>query len=112
MQDIEKGQQILSAITGTKPTLLAPAYGECGENLLKAAEENGSKVILWTLDTIDWQTPPPDKATLIDRVAGEKLVNGAILLMHPKEHTLNALPDIIDTIRAKGYAFKTVSEIL
>lgn len=112
VKDIQKGQEALEKITGTKPILFAPAYGEHGENCLKAAEENGNQVILWTLDTIDWQTPAPDTKTLVERVAGEKLVNGAILLLHPKEHTLKALPEIIDTIQQKGYTLKTVSEIL
>ncbi len=37
---------------------------------------------------------------------------GAILLMHNAELvTLNALPEIIDKLRAQGYEFVTISDI-
>jgi peptidoglycan/xylan/chitin deacetylase (PgdA/CDA1 family) len=40
---------------------------------------------------------------------------GDIILMHASDscrQTHEALPQIIDQLRAKGYAFKTVSELL
>lgn len=112
LEDIQKGEKILQGLIGQKPILFAPAYGEHGENCLAAAEQNGNKVILWTADTVDWQTPPPDEATLVSRVTGEKLHNGTIILMHPKNHTVQALPAIIDTIRDKGYTLSTISHML
>lgn len=112
LEDILKGEKILEPLIGTKPVLFAPAYGEHGKTCLEAAEQNGNKVILWTADTIDWQTPPPDQATLISRVTGDKLHNGTIILMHPKEHTVKALPAMIDTIQAKGYTLSTISHML
>jgi peptidoglycan/xylan/chitin deacetylase (PgdA/CDA1 family) len=32
--------------------------------------------------------------------------------MHPKECTLQALPDLIDSLKKEGFAFKKVSEII
>lgn len=112
LQDLQKGEAALEPLIGRKPLLFAPAYGEHGENCLKAAEKNGNKVILWTADTIDWQDPPPDQATLVQRVTNEKLHGGTIILMHPKAHTLKALPQIIETIQEKGYTLTTVSNML
>ena len=112
MKDILKGESILQSLTGKKPLLFAPAYGEHGKTCLEAAEQNGNKVILWTADTIDWQNPPPDQATLVQRVTGDKLHNGTIILMHPKAHTVQALPQMIDAIREKGYTLSTVSYML
>ena len=112
LKDILKGESVLQPLIGKKPLLFAPAYGEHGKTCLEAAEQNGNKVILWTADTIDWQNPPPDQATLVQRVIGDKLHNGTIILMHPKAHTVNALPQMIDTIREKGYTLSTVSHML
>lgn len=112
LKDILKGESILQSLTGKKPLLFAPAYGEHGKTCLEAAEQNGNKVILWTADTIDWQNPPPDQATLVQRVTGDKLHNGTIILMHPKAHTVQALPQMIDAIREKGYTLSTVSYML
>lgn len=111
-EDILKTEKILEKVTGTKPVLYAPPYGEHGNSCLQAAEEAGYQTILWTADTVDWQQPAPDTATLVQRVTGEKLTKGGIILMHPKEHTITALPEIIKTIREKGYTCGKVSEVL
>ena len=110
--DIMKAEVVLEPLIGTKPTLYAPPYGECGENCLTAAEQCGYTTILWTADTIDWEKPVPSHDVLVQRVTGDKLQKGAILLMHPKSHTAEALADIIGTIRDKGYTCVKVSEVL
>lgn len=111
-KDITQAEAVLEKLTGEKPTLYAPPYGERGETCLQAAEQCGYTTILWTLDTVDWEKPAPSHDTLVQRVTGEKLTSGAIILMHPKEHTAEALADIIGTIREKGYQCVKVSEVL
>ena len=112
LEEIKKTHEILTQLTNTDISLFAPPYGERGENCLTAAQKAGYKTILWTADTIDWQEPPPSLNTLVNRVTGKKLTNGTIILMHPKPHTLEALPVIIDVIKSKGYQLKKVSEII
>ena len=111
-EDITKAEQILEPIIGMKPVLYAPPYGERGETILTAAEQCGYTTILWSADTIDWEQPAPSREVLIQRVTGDKLQKGAILLMHPKTHTAEALEDIIKTIRDKGYTCVKVSDVL
>lgn len=111
-KDITQSEAILEKLTGSKPTLYAPPYGEHGQTCLQAAEQCGYTTILWTVDTVDWEQPAPSHDTLVQRVTGDKLTSGAILLMHPKTHTAEALPDIISTIKAKGYQCVKVSEVL
>ncbi|MFZ7104651.1 MAG: polysaccharide deacetylase family protein [Peptococcaceae bacterium] len=111
-EEIMKTHKILKNLCDREINLFAPPYGERGANCLKAADQAGYKTILWTADTIDWQQPPPSVNTLVNRVTGKKLINGTIILMHPKAHTLQALPVIIDVIKTKGFQLKTVSEII
>ncbi|MBR4944223.1 MAG: polysaccharide deacetylase family protein [Peptococcaceae bacterium] len=111
-KDIVQAEKVLEKLTEEKPILYAPPYGERGKTCLQAAEECGYTTILWTLDTVDWEKPAPSHETLVERAAGEKLEGGAIILMHPKEHTAEALPDIIKTIKGKGYQCVKVSEVL
>ena len=111
-KDIMQAEKILEKLTGTKPVLYAPPYGEHGKTCLEAAESCGYTTILWTMDTIDWEKPAPTHETLVARAAGDKLASGAIILMHPKEHTAEALADIIGAIRAKGYSCVKVSDVL
>lgn len=111
-KDIIQSETILEKLTGQKPVLYAPPYGEHGQTCLQAAEQCGYTTILWTADTVDWEEPAPSHDTLVQRVTGDKLGCGAIILMHPKSHTVEALPDIIGTIKAKGYQCVKVSEVL
>ena len=111
-KDITEAETVLEKLTGTKPVLYAPPYGEHGKTCLTAAEQCGYTTILWTMDTIDWEKPAPDHETLVERASGDKLASGAIILMHPKEHTAEALADIIGAIGAKGYSCVKVSEVL
>lgn len=89
--------------------IFAPPYGEHKTHVLEAAANLGYKTIMWTADTIDWQDPPPE--TIVKRVLG-KADNGALVLMHPKECTLSALPAVIDGLQAREYQLKKVTEIL
>lgn len=89
--------------------LFAPPYGEHKEHVVKAAENQGYKTIMWTLDTIDWKEPSPQ--TIINKLV-QKADNGSLILMHPKKCTLDALPKVIDSLKAKDFTFVTVSEII
>jgi peptidoglycan/xylan/chitin deacetylase (PgdA/CDA1 family) len=38
--------------------------------------------------------------------------NGALILLHPKECTVEVLPELIDALRQEGFSFKKVTEII
>lgn len=110
--DIQKAEGCLSSLVDDIAKLYAPPYGECGSNCVQAAEQCGYTTVLWTADTIDWEEPAPSQEEMIQRVTGEKLQKGAIILMHPKPHTADALDELILTLKEKGYVCGTVSEVL
>ncbi|MBM7854448.1 putative sporulation protein (polysaccharide deacetylase family) [Desulfohalotomaculum tongense] len=109
IREITRSERVISKITGKKPTLFAPPYGERGKSVLAAVEELGYQCILWSVDTIDWQRPAPE--TIVNRVT-QKAHNGAIVLMHPTAPTVRALPEIITALKNDGYEFVTVSELI
>lgn len=109
LRDIRKAEEIIVQATGIKPGLYAPPYGERGPAVLQAADEASYRTILWSLDTIDWQLPPP--GMIVQRVTG-KVHNGAIVLMHPTAPTVRALPDIIRILKKEGYRLVTVPVLL
>lgn len=108
-KDIAKAENIIQQITGEKPILYAPPYGERGSVVLQAAEEMGYRTILWSIDTIDWQRPAPE--VIKNRILS-KVHNGGIVLMHPTAPTANALPVIIEELKGRGYRLITVGEML
>lgn len=108
IEEIKKTEEMLQKLTGKKTTLYAPPYGEFNDTVLEAAGELGYSTILWSIDTIDWQKPSPD--VIVKRVL-DKAHNGAIVLMHPTEPTVKALPQIIQELKKRGYQLTTVSDI-
>lgn len=109
LRDMQKGEKLIYDTINKRPKLYAPPYGEKGASVLKAAQEQGYSFILWSIDTIDWQRPSPE--VIVQRVVG-KAHNGAIVLMHPTAPTIKALPLIIDKLKAEGYQFVTVGELI
>jgi peptidoglycan/xylan/chitin deacetylase (PgdA/CDA1 family) len=71
------------------------------------------RTINWDVDPMDWTAP--GSAAVYSRVVGAAQP-GSIILMHDgggdRSGTLAALPSIIDTLRARGYRFATVSQLL
>ena len=64
---------------------------------------------MWSRDTIDWRDKSVD---LIVKRATENLKNGEFILMHPKDVTVEALPQILTYIRENGLNTATVSQNL
>lgn len=69
----------------------------------------GYPVILWSVDTIDWQKPTAE--VIVQRVTS-KVSDGDIVLMHPTENTVKALPTLIRTLKKEGFHIVTVSELI
>lgn len=106
---IQENEQILFALVGEQPRLFAPPYGEVDERIARVAADLGYWTIMWTIDTIDWQRPAPSR--IVERVV-PRLASGAIILMHPTEPTLQALPQILGAIRAKGFQVVPVGRLI
>lgn len=109
IDEIKKAEESIEKIIGKKTILFAPPSGEFSDNTVKAAKELDYKLIMWTIDTIDWKKPGVDY--IVNKVI-DNAGNGKIVLMHPTEDTIRALPTIIENLENKGYKISTVSSIL
>ena len=105
--EISSNHKIIKGLIGYDMSLFAPPSGSFSKTTLKCAKELGYQTIMWSKDTIDWRDS--DKNLIIKR-ATENLTSGDLILMHPKDHTLVALPEIIDKITKKGLKCVTVSD--
>jgi peptidoglycan/xylan/chitin deacetylase (PgdA/CDA1 family) len=103
----------IKAYTGFQPCLFRPPGGAVNGTVVDTAGSLGLKTITWDVDPRDWSLPGTSEiySNIVDNAKP-----GAIILMHdgggPRDETLAALPEIIDTLRARGYAFATVSALL
>ena len=96
-------------ICGQKTRLYAPPYGEFNERVIETADSLGYPLIMWSLDTVDWRKPLP--STIVQRVSS-RVEADYIVLMHPTEPTVQALPEILKFLQGAGYRLVTVSEII
>ncbi len=109
IEEIKKTEEVIKDILGKKTDLFAPPYGDLDKNVVEAAESIDYKVIMWSIDTIDWNTS--DYNIILERV-NKKIHNGAIILMHPTESIVKALPIMISNLKRNGYSIVKVSELL
>jgi peptidoglycan/xylan/chitin deacetylase (PgdA/CDA1 family) len=110
-EELQKTSEAILSATGKKPTLLRPHYGSINPHLCRMiAGQEGLTIVLWSVDPLDWKSP--GSSVVAERlIAGAK--PGAITLSHDiKPGTIEAIPQVIDALKAKGYQFVTVSELI
>ncbi len=109
--DLEKTEKALAKSVDTKMVYYSPPSGIINDRLLNAASARGYRTVLWTegLDTVDWREPPPQ--TIVNKIK-KNITNGGIILMHPKEVTLEALPTILEWLQEEGYQVVPLRELL
>ncbi|WP_438838047.1 polysaccharide deacetylase family protein [Streptococcus pluranimalium] len=105
-QEITATNQAIEKITHQKPTLMRPPYGATNATVQAAV---GMKEIMWTVDTLDWQS---HSTPAIMKKLKEQLTPGGIILMHDIHQTsVDALPSVLDYLKSQGYEVVTVSEL-
>jgi peptidoglycan-N-acetylglucosamine deacetylase len=110
--EIGNGTDHYRALTGA-PTvpLFRPPTGVYDQKTLEVAAEKGFKyAVLWDVDTEDWRGRSAD---VIRSTVLSQATSGSIVLMHvAAPHTAEALPGIIEGLRAKGYELVSLTTLL
>lgn len=89
--------------------LRSPGGGE-DRNTVSVTKEFGCSLILWSVDTRDWDHQNP---YTVCRFVRQKVKDGSIILMHDLYGaTAEALPGVIEYLQGEGYELVTVSELL
>lgn len=103
----------IRAATHFEPCTFRPPGGAVSSAVISTAGALGMTTVNWDVDPFDWRNP--GSGAVYSRVV-EATRSGSIVVMHdgggPRGGTLAALPRIVDTLRARGYRFATVSELL
>ena len=107
LEEIKLTGAIVKALCGVQTNLFAPPSGSFNTDTLSSASDLGYKVIMWSKDTIDWRD---NDANLVFKRATQNVTNGDLILMHPKPHTLKALPEILDYFVKVGLEQVKVSQ--
>ena len=107
LKEIQSAEDILKSFNGGQVvTLFRPPYGGVNNYVKRTSDKLGLKLMLWDVDPKDWSEPPEDE--LVRRVVSA-VHNGSDILLHSNHlATVKALPKIIETLKSKGYSFKTL----
>jgi cellulose synthase/poly-beta-1,6-N-acetylglucosamine synthase-like glycosyltransferase/peptidoglycan/xylan/chitin deacetylase (PgdA/CDA1 family)/spore germination protein YaaH len=119
---------LLGSTLGIKTLLFRPPYGidhqpETADEiaLLPIPQSLGYVIVGSKIDPHDWGEaggqPPPPAEEIVRRVVGQALAGkGHIILLHDgggdRSHTVAALPQIIEGLRAQGFELVSVSALL
>ena len=111
-EEIEKTNNAIQMATGGYyPQLMRPPYGATNQHLKEwFRREYHQPTILWDVDPLDWKDP--GASVVAQRILSEAK-QGSIVLSHDiHAGTVQAMPQIIDTLRARGFGFVTVSQLI
>lgn len=107
--DMQKCDDLIENITGTKPYLFRAAYGEYNNNVVSACDETGRVYIQWSKDSLDYKAKSAEE--IRQRLLG-KVKKGDIILMHNgTECTADALDGILSEL-SKEYTLVKVSDLI
>ncbi len=118
MKQIDLNEKILQALTGVHCALFRPPLGIRTPWLLHTAAQRGLTSIGWSEDGSDWHDV--SSAQIADKII-KNARPGNIILLHDglnlghgvdRSKTVNALPTIIARLKAQGYRFVTIPELL
>jgi peptidoglycan-N-acetylglucosamine deacetylase len=110
---LTSARQAIRALSGYTPCVFRPPYGAYDASVVRAARSLGLATILWDVDPSDYTLP--GTSAIVQRVLAQTRP-GSIVISHdgggPRAQTLAAYPLIIRALRARGYRFLTVPQLL
>jgi peptidoglycan-N-acetylglucosamine deacetylase len=109
-------QETLHAIrsqSGYTPCVFRPPYGDYDSSVVATARSLGLATVTWNVDPADYTLP--GTSAIVQRVLAQ-VRPGSIIISHdgggPRGQTLAAYPLIIRALRARGYRFLTIPQLL
>ncbi|WP_313934909.1 polysaccharide deacetylase family protein [Nostoc sp. FACHB-280] len=112
--EINRTADLIYKLTGVKTTLFRPPGGFLHNGLVDYAKSQKYAIMMWSDESGDSQRRGQTPALIKNVVKSAK--PGGIVLMHDgggnRSRTVKALPQIIADLKAKGYKFVTIPELL
>jgi peptidoglycan-N-acetylglucosamine deacetylase len=104
---------VIRSLTGYTPCVFRPPYGAYDRSVIRTARALGLATVLWNVDPSDYLQP--GTGTIERRILAQ-VQPGSIIISHDgggsRRQTLAAYPRVIAKLRARGYRFVTIPELL
>ncbi len=111
LSQIDRTNQAVYDAVGRPPVTMRPPYGNFYPHQRQMLfDRRNMPTVLWSVDPEDWRRPGSS-------VVAQRIIShshpGAVVLAHDiHSPTVRAIPSAIDGLRARGYEFVTISELL
>ncbi len=122
--EINTTQRLFEVLTGKSMRFFRPPYfGDAEPSTpgevepLRIAQGLGYLIVGLRIDPDDWKKPPPEEIVqrTLARLEDTGPTAGQVVLLHDaggdRSHTVEALPRLIDALRARGYKLVTVDQL-
>ena len=109
-QEIKRTDKILLEITGKRPTLFRPPYGQFGLAVLSVLKSTNHRMVLWSASSQDYKVKASTEKI---QARMKKYVRpGKIVLMHDGHskslHTFRALENSLGAFKERGFKFSAL----
>lgn len=114
LEQLQDTHDQIKEASGIDVKYMRPPFGAHNSKVDAICKKMGYKIINWSVDTNDWRNRPT--SALVNTIMSGAS-DGAIILMHDRKHAgketvLEATMQVVPQLRAKGYTFVTVGELL
>ena len=109
-RELTSSAEAITAACGKQVDLFRAPYGDFDDLLIDTSNAMGMLPVQWDVDSLDWKDL--SASDIAARIV-ERTKSGSIILMHNNGlHTAEALPIVLSTLRAKGFEFVPVGELV
>ncbi len=109
-QELDSCSDKIEALTGVRPTLFRPPYGDYDSKVITVVRDEGYEAVQWSIDSLDWKNRGVED--LVKR-ATSNVQKGDIILFHnDSEYIVEALPAILSTYQEQGFTMIPAKDIL
>ena len=109
VREAERCDEVLESLGIRKTRFLRPPGGHFNMKIFNAMRRMNLKLGLWSLNTADYTGRPAEE---IERLVLSSVKAGDIILMHSgTPNTVEALPKIIEGLKARGFHFVRLEEL-
>lgn len=111
-EEIMKTSDLIEVVTGERPRFFRAPHGANTKYSESVVAEDNMTLMNWSFG-YDWQPEYQNPSALANIMVNTKLLgNGSHLLMHDREWTMQAMPDIINGLRENGYEVVNPAHII
>ncbi|MBQ8555515.1 MAG: polysaccharide deacetylase family protein [Clostridia bacterium] len=109
-QELDGCSDKIETLTGVRPTLFRPPYGDYNNKVVTVSRDEGYEVVQWSIDSLDWKNRGVDD--LIKRATTNVQAGDIILFHNDSDYIVDALPAILQFYQEQGFTMIPARDIL